>query len=185
MSEIYLANKDLTFIDYPDPDNWAVIFYFSGCSHGCKNCHNIQLKNRGVGKLYNVDEFNELVKYETEKNKTKNVVFSGGDPLFKENLEFVKEFLIKYGSLYNICIYTGHNIEYVKENNVKGFKYIKCGTFDDSKKRLSGNFSDQFILASSNQNFYDENYNLISEDGILIYDKKDLYYLKINERKGD
>jgi organic radical activating enzyme len=132
-----------------------------------------------------VDDFNELVKRETLMNKTKNVVFSGGDPLFKENLEFVKEFLIKYGSLYNICIYTGHNIEYVKENNIKGFKYIKCGTFDNSKKRLSGNFGDQFILASSNQNFYDENYNLISEDGILIYDKKDLYYLKTNERKGD
>lgn len=173
MSEIYLANKDLTFIDYPDPDNWAVIFYFSGCSHGCKNCHNIQLKNRGVGKLYNVDEFNELVKYETEKNKTKNVVFSGGDPLFKENLEFVKEFLIKYGSLYNICIYTGHNIEYVKENNVKGFQFIKCGTFDENNKLKSGMTDEYFQLASPNQNFYNDKYEQLSENGKMMFERNE------------
>ena len=176
-NSIYLANIDLSFIDFPDPDNWAMIFYFSGCSHNCKNCHNVQLRERGIGKLYNVDEFYELVKNETIKNKTSNIVLSGGDPLYYENIKFTKEFLIKYGGQFNICIYTGHSIDYVKENNVKGFKYIKCGTFDDSKKRLSGNFHDKFILASSNQNFYNENYELISEDGILNYDKENILYL--------
>lgn len=169
MNKIFLVNTDISFIDYPSAEEHAVIVYFSGCSHNCTNCHNQQLQFHGIGKEYTIDELLNHLIYECNRNKTNNVVFSGGDPLFSKNIEFVKEFLFKYYRRFNICIYTGYDIEYVKKHDIKGFKYIKCGVFKNSLKQESGNFEDRFQLASTNQNFYDENYNQISEKGILYY----------------
>ena len=105
----------------------------------------------------------------SEKNKTKKIVFSGGDPLSFHNINDIKYFSQQYGKEFDICIYTGYNIEYVKQNEITGFKFIKCGTFIETQQRPSGNFEDRFVLASPNQNFYDANYNQLSKEGILFY----------------
>ena len=72
---------------------------------------------------------------------------------------------------YDICIYTGNSIEEVKKHKVKNFSYIKCGTYSEDKKQISGNTTTDkdyiFTLASSNQNFYDSNYKLLSKNGVL------------------
>ena len=54
---INLVNYTTTFIDYPSPDEWAVIFYFSGCSHNCYDCHNKQLQTYNIGESYNEENF--------------------------------------------------------------------------------------------------------------------------------
>lgn len=166
---IYVVNSTISFIDYPDNKQWSTIVYFSGCSHKCLDCHNFNLQTYGIGKKYNIIDFYTFLNNECNKNKTRNVVFSGGDPLYIKNIGFIKEFLSKYSNEFNICIYTGFDIEYVKKNNIKGFKFIKCGTFDKNNKQTSGNFETYFQLASPNQNFYDDSYNQLSENGKLIY----------------
>lgn len=168
---IYVVNSTISFIDFPDNEHWCVIVYFSGCSHMCHDCQNIELQSYGIGKKYSVNDFYIYLNNECIKNHTRNVVFSGGDPLYLKNIDFIKEFLSKYSNEFNICIYTGFDIEYVKKNNIKGFKFIKCGTFDKNNKQLSGNFETYFQLASPNQNFYDDNYNQLSKDGKLSYIK--------------
>lgn len=168
-----LINKDITFIDYPDPNDWASIFYFSGCCNNCINCQNKELQNPEVGKtiIDNVDDLYNIVKETTIKHKSNKVVFSGGDPLFTTNIDLIREFLNKHGSEFDICIYTGHSIDYVKENNISGFKFIKCGKYipELSKDRNPGMTDTEFILASSNQDFYDSNYKKLSNNGVLNF----------------
>ena len=60
--------------------------------------------------------------------------------------EGLKELLQKMSSHYDFCIYTGYDIDYVKQNDVKGYKFIKCGTFDVSQKRKSDKDDDKIIF---------------------------------------
>lgn len=168
-----LVNKDITFIDYPDPSDWAVIFYVSGCCHNCIECQNKELQDPTKGKteIKDIEELHNIVKDASIHYRTKKVVFSGGDPLYKTNIDLLRDFLNKYGNEFEICIYTGYPIEFVKEQNIKGFKFIKCGRYfhTQSQYRKPGLTDKQFVLASSNQDFYDENYNKISINGILSF----------------
>ena len=166
---MFLVNYDCTFIDYPSPNDWAIILYFSGCDHFCNSCQNKELQKYGIGNYITPDQLNILLSTLSKKFQTKKIVFSGGDPLYQNNVDDIKYFLQHYGSNYEICIYTGCDIDYVKQNNITNFKFIKCGTFDNNIKRESGNFEDKFVLASPNQNFYDANYNQLSINGILKY----------------
>lgn len=166
---MFLVNYDCSFIDYPDPTDWANIFYFAGCQHNCKSCQNKDLQNFKKGKEISPKDLYTLASTLSEKNKTKKLVFSGGDPLSIYNINDIKYFSQQYGKEFDICIYTGYDINYVKQNKIIGFKYIKCGPFVEEHQRESGNFEKKFILASPNQNFYDANYNQISKEGILFY----------------
>ena len=112
------VGSDLTFIDYPTADDWAVIFYFAGCCNNCNNCQNRELQNpeyKGGMIIQNEEELYNLIKEICKKHDTTKIVLSGGDPLYITNREIVKNFLNKYGSLYDICIYTGYSIDDVKE----------------------------------------------------------------------
>jgi organic radical activating enzyme len=92
---------------------------------------------------------------------------SGGDPLAPCNIEFTKEFLSK--TSLDVCIYTGHSIEYVKKHNVKGFKFVKCGKFEYENLRESYKTDELIQFASPNQCLYDGEYNLLSENGIYKF----------------
>lgn len=172
--ETYISKHlDITWMDYPTNEDSAIIVYFFGCSHGCPGCHNIQfsLKDKKESLFVNIEQFYSLLMEYSNKHRTNKVIFSGGDPLFKDNIEFVKEFLNK-NTFFDVCVYTGHEIEYVVENNVKGFEYIKCGKFQIENKRISGKTDEQFILASNNQKIYDKNCNLLTVDGILNFTER-------------
>lgn len=158
----------LTFTDYPSLEDWAVIVYLSGCINNCPNCQNKALQDPNVGdSIASVDELYNRIKKSCKSNETNCVVFSGGDPLFSSNRIILKEFLDKYSDEFNICIYTGYPIEFVKEFNLKGFKFIKCGKYDENLKQPSYKYDSEMQLASSNQNFYNDKYERISENGKL------------------
>lgn len=164
----------LTFTDYPSPYDWAVIVYVSGCINNCPNCQNKELQNPDVGgeEIKSVEHLYDTIKRSCELNETNCVVFSGGDPLFSSNRNLIKKFLDKYSNEFNVCIYTGYSIEFVKTFELKGYKYIKCGKYDESLKQDSYKTEDAIQLASSNQNFYSDNYERISENGNLKFNLK-------------
>ena len=101
-------------------------------------------------------------------NKTNKIVLSGGDPLYGGNLDFTLR-ILKELKKYDICIYTGCTIEYVKRMQFYGFKYIKCGIYRSDLKQVSEKTDDYMQLASSNQNFYNDKYEQISENGRLTW----------------
>jgi organic radical activating enzyme len=161
-----------SFIDYPDADSISICVCFMGCVNGCKGCQNPEFQNHNLTNEFTrdvtIEEMEELISLYCKKNKTNKVVLSGGDPLSPQNIEFTKVLLKNNNSL-DICIYTGHNIEYVKNNNVKGFKFVKCGKFDITNYRASVKTDDQMIFASPNQKLYDGKYELVSVDGVYKF----------------
>lgn len=165
-----------TWLDYPDNESLAVIVCMLGCDNCCKGCQNPDLKDylykHSFVIEYSVDEFSSNLLFECKRQRTNKVVFSGGDPLSKFNIDNVKEVLAKVGSELDICVYTGHSVDYCRDNNVKGFKYLKCGYFDINNFRKSYKNDDEMCFASPNQELYDSNYRLLSVNGIYKFNKE-------------
>lgn len=165
-----------TWLDYPDNESLAVIVCMLGCDNCCKGCQNPDLKDylykHSSVIEYSVDEFSSNLLFECERQKTNKVVFSGGDPLSKFNIDNIKEVLAKVGSELDICVYTGHSVDYCRDNNVKGFKYLKCGHFDINNFRKSYKNDDEMCFASPNQELYNSEYRLLSVNGIYKFNKE-------------
>jgi organic radical activating enzyme len=163
-----------TFLDYPDNSSQAVIIYFLGCEWDCKDCHNplFKIRDNDKAKEVGIKQFyNDLLIFCKKQNNTTKIIFSGGDPLHPLNRQFVREFLNKYSYLFDICIYTGYPIEQIKLMDVKGFTFIKSGTYD-SLQAQEPYKSDNFMrFASMNQQLYDENLNLVSRQGKYYFTK--------------
>lgn len=165
----------VSFLDYLDNESIAVVVYIMGCEHKCKNCHNKQFADVDYEKSVNVNknEFIKLIKKATEKNRTNKIVLSGGDPLYKSNINDIISIIGDLKDEYDIMIYTGYDIDYVKKNNISGFKYIKCGVYDENQKQTSFKDDDKFVFASKNQKLYDSKYNLISNNGVFNFNNKE------------
>lgn len=159
-----------TFLEYPDNKSIATIFYFCGCDRFCKGCHNTNLQNFVE---FDAQEVISAIKNYCSRINTNKVVLCGGDPLYQKNLPITKEVLsILSNQGYDICIYTGADIEEVKNLNLTGFKYIKCGIFDANQYIGSKKNDDYLQLATRNQKLYDSKLNLLSKDGVYYYDSR-------------
>ena len=159
-----------TWLDYPDKENLAVCVCMMGCDNGCIGCQNPEFQNPqylSFTRDYTVDSFIEYINELCERNQTNKVVLSGGDPLSCFNIDFTKEFLSKTDK--DVCIYTGHDIDYVKEHQVKGFKYIKCGKYDHTNKQESYKTDYVMQFASPNQILYDDLCIELSVNGVYKF----------------
>ena len=157
-----------TFLDYPDKENIAVIAFVMGCDNNCYNCHNVNFQNPFYKKncqILKIKEFIKKIKDYAKRCLTRKVVLSGGDPLFHKNINFIKAFLEQTKNELDICIYTGKNVDYCKENQLSGFKFLKTGKYEESLKQESKKDDHQMVFASKNQLLWDEHYNLLSSDG--------------------
>lgn len=160
-----------TWIDYPDDESLAVVIYFLGCIHNCIGCHNPLFKltdYKSAQEFTPKQLYDELFKF-CDAHQTKKVIFSGGDSLNDANVAFTKYFVNSYGNIFDICIYTGYTIEEVKYKNIKGFKYIKVGQYVEELKQESYKSDHCLQLASSNQEIYNANYNLVSRKGKMNF----------------
>lgn len=160
-----------TFLDYPDNISRAVIVYFMGCEHNCDGCHNpeFQISDYIKSKKVSINQFYNDLFEQCKRENTNKVVFSGGDSLSPLNRDFTRLFLNKYGNVFDICIYTGYNIGLVKMMNIKGFKFIKTGKYEKDKMQEPCQ-SDNFMqLASTNQEIYNENYALLTRNGVMNF----------------
>jgi organic radical activating enzyme len=178
MYKNYTANVifSSSFLDYPDPESHSVVAFMMGCNNNCKGCHNYRFKDRIFFsddiKTYDIHDFCKEVRKRLTANRTNKLVLSGGDPLSSFNIDFTKELLNNkpFCSSCDICIYTGYDIEYVKNNNLPNtFKYIKVGNYIEDVSKKPKKTSEKFVLASSNQGIYDNTYNLLSKDGIFLF----------------
>ena len=159
-----------TFLDYPSPDDSAVILFLPGCSHNCLGCQNPKLQE--LHEEWTYEEEQEILQnlqrlcFRCDTNK---IVLSGGDPLSPCNRNLTIHICNLLGNnpvyKYDICIYTGYGIEEVKEMELSGFKFIKCGKFDAHSMRESKKTDDYIQFVNTTQNLYDSNYNQLSIDG--------------------
>lgn len=161
-----------TFVDFPDDDGDAVIVFLRGCQHGCNGCHSLSLQS--FVEIKNTHFLiRDIIDVSNDFNKTRKVVFSGGDPLHPLHLKKVEYIcdVLRYNG-YSVCIYTGHEIGYVKTSFKGAFDFIKCGRYIEEEKQASGKDSFGMTLASRNQNFYNGKFKRLSKNGKLVWRKK-------------
>ena len=158
-----------TFLEYPDNSSVAVIFYCGGCDRNCPGCHNTELQN--YIKFDSEQVIGELVDY-CKRLNTNKIVLCGGDPLYHKNLSLTGDILRTLGGRYDICIYTGANIDEVKALDITGFKFVKCGIFEASKFVGATKTDDYIRFATTNQELYDSQFNLLSKDGTYYFNEE-------------
>ena len=160
-----MVGFETTFLDYPSPDDMAVIVFLSGCTHNCPGCQNIALQKVGT---HTEEEIGQIIAHIIElceRNDTNKVVLSGGDPLSPSNINVTKQVCYYLGETFDICIYTGYSVDEVKEMDIIGFKYIKCGKFDNKHLQKSEKTDDYIQFVNKTQNLYDSNYQQLSYEG--------------------
>ena len=165
-----------TFLDYPSPDDSAVILFLPGCSHNCLGCQNPKLQE--LHEEWTYEEEQEILQnlqrlcFRCDTNK---IVLSGGDPLSPCNRNLTIHICELLGKnpvyKYDICIYTGYDIEEVKEMGLSGFEFIKCGKFDAHSMRESKKTDDYIQFVNTTQNLFDKDFNQISKNGRYYFTK--------------
>ena len=162
---------DTTYLDYPSADDIAVVMIMPGCGHNCPGCQNPELQKfrRPIDNIELISDLCKQLYDRCKRNETNKVVLSGGDCLHLNNRLLTRVICENFGHKLDICIYTGYDIEYVKKLQITGVKYFKCGKYLKEFSRDSQKTDSSFILASSNQDFYDGNYNKLSNNGILNF----------------
>lgn len=164
----YTIQLEETWLDYPDPTCNAVIVYFCGCEHHCKGCHSPLLQQNYEYSETNEEILGRILDY-AKRADTNKLVFLGGDPMYSKNIPLTTFLVNNLSKTHDICIFTGYDIDYVKNINLQNVKFWKCGRFDIDNQRKSRKTEEEFVLASPNQNFYDSNFNQLSTNGILKF----------------
>jgi organic radical activating enzyme len=164
------------FSDYPDTNKMCVSVFFSGCDFGCESCHNMALQDptyRDSSFVY-YDNIDDLVNYVLEyssKFRTNHISIMGGDPLYKTNVDITRELSNSLlDSNFKIMIYTGYGVNQVKNMNIN-FTYLKTGLYNKNKSQDSLLDDEKFVLGSTNQVIWDNEYNKLSKNGVYKWNK--------------
>lgn len=101
------------------------VLFLQGCSKNCIGCHNAGIKERGKGTEM---EITALIDFIESRCCNKKITISGGEPLEQmDSLTILLEKLKCKG--YNICVYTGWELDKVPEEILNLLDYIKTGEF--------------------------------------------------------
>ena len=138
-----------------DDPNIRTVVFFQGCSKNCKGCHNPSTHKRGAGKNVSVGDLHTLLRHEA---RNKRVTISGGEPL--EQREALSELLrLLKKDNFEICLYTGRQLEDVPYHVLMNTDYIKVGGFVSEKVDPRLHF-----VGSSNQRMFRVKEGRISEE---------------------
>ena len=103
---------DITKDDMKNGDGLRVVLWLSGCRHHCPGCQNPVTWDPGDGILFD-EAAKEEIEEQLEKSYISGITFSGGDPLFPENVPevtvYIKELKCRFPEK-TIWLYTGEEI---------------------------------------------------------------------------
>ena len=166
-----IAKIEWSFIDFPENNTVSLNVYIPGCSHYCPECHNPELQDplyKDTGSKYYTpyDLYFYILSMSSgvPDNINFGVALMGGDPLYDDNTDFVNEFLNINDK--PVIIYTGYNIIEAKRRlNTNKFTFLKCGLFKKALYVIPNKTNEYMQFASTNQELYDNNFNLLSYKG--------------------
>lgn len=95
---------------------FRVVLFVSGCDHMCHNCHNQKTWDSKYGFEFTKDIEDYLIRC-LDKNYIDGITISGGDPLYKDNLNTVFELVNRIKNEYpekNIWFYTGYTFDFLQ-----------------------------------------------------------------------
>lgn len=136
---------------------WRAVVFVSGCPHNCPGCQNKVAQNFSYGQKF---EKEELIAKMKENSILKGVTLSGGEPLCKENVPEILDFVRtvrKEIPNFNVWCYTGYTMEELIARNdselnecLKEIDVLVDGRFVQEKKDPTLKFR-----GSSNQRIID------------------------------
>ena len=116
------------------------ILWCAGCSHHCKECHNMHTWDPNSGTVFSEKEIDILLE-DLSKPYIRGLTFSGGDPMYPANRETVfriaKICKEKFPEK-DIWCWTGYNFEDISMfPDIKYIDVIVDGKFEIDKKDLT------------------------------------------------
>ncbi len=111
---------NITHDDMLNGKGLRVVLWLSGCDHLCDGCQNAFTSNYNSGLAFDQKAKDEIFK-SLNKDYIDGITFSGGDPLYTENLEellnFISEIKEKFPNK-TIWLYTGYSFEEILKKNM-------------------------------------------------------------------
>lgn len=156
---------NITKDDMLNGDGLRVVLWVSGCNHCCKNCHNKITWDPDNGLLFDESAKKEIFD-QLDKPYISGITFSGGDPLYPDNIsdvhELMKEIKAKYPDK-TIWLYSGDSWEHAIGYTLMKFVDVMVdGEFHENEK-------DNRLLwkGSINQRVIDVKATLKSDDPLI------------------
>ena len=125
-----------------DGYGYRTVLFLQGCNLRCPGCQNPSTWDINKGTLIDVKELADILRI---KCISKKLTISGGEPLLQtesllELLEELKDF--------DLCLYTGHELDEVPQEILRYLKYIK-----EKKKKKELKTTLKPFVGSTNQEF--------------------------------
>ncbi len=105
---------NITKDDMLNGDGLRVVLWSAGCEHHCVECQNPITWNPEGGLLFD-DKARQEIFEQLNEEYISGITFSGGDPLYTTNREYIDKFIREIKTKYpnkTIWIYTGYVLEY-------------------------------------------------------------------------
>lgn len=135
------------------------VLFLQGCRKNCKGCHNHQIQEHGKGTMMNIDK---LIDFIDRKCCNKRITISGGEPL--EQLDSLLVLVDKLKNKgYEVCVYTGWELNFVPEILLKMIDFIKTGGFVSDLR----NANIQYV-GSSNQHMFSVKNGSVAELDLAV-----------------
>jgi len=96
---------------------WRAVLFVSGCPHHCPGCHNKEAQDFNYGTEFNKEEILDRIK---NNSILKGITISGGEPLCKQNIKEVCEFIKDVKKIkpnFNVWCYSGYTFEELMDRN--------------------------------------------------------------------
>ena len=129
------------------------VLFLQGCSRTCPGCHNAKTHAHGVGTFLSVSD---IVAEAKRRCRNRHITSPGGEPL--EQLPALRQLLrALQREGFDICLYTGWEMERVPQDLLPYLSYLKTGHFVAALRQ-----ADLQYVGSANQHFYRV------ENGVLV-----------------
>jgi len=96
---------------------WRAVLFVSGCPHACLGCHNYNAQDYNYGEDFDKEAIIDRI---CQNSILKGITISGGEPLCKENIGEVLDFIKSLKQVkpnFNVWCYSGYTLEELKGRN--------------------------------------------------------------------
>ena len=125
---------------------WRAVLFVSGCPHNCPGCQNKIAQSFDYGEEFNKEK---IINKICENSILKGITISGGEPLCKENVSEVVDFIKEVKKVrpnFNVWCYSGYTLEELENRNdektneaLKQIDVLVDGRFVQEKKDPTSN----------------------------------------------
>lgn len=122
------------------------VLFLQGCSKNCAECHNAKLREHGKGKIFEIENLLHII---NKKCCNKKITISGGEPLEQQESLLILLKRLREQE-YNICVYTGWELDKIPAEIIGYLDYLKTGGFVKDLRNITMQY-----VGSTNQHMFE------------------------------